>query len=341
MKWLSALQFQTLKHPEVLLLLIGVLLLFLAEITARPSGVLSISTGDTLAAIASRSKALLRHLPAVLRALALTFLVIAMARPLSGMRPRVESAEVRDIMLAVDVSGSMTAEDFVDASGTRRDRLFVTKAAVRDFLKNRKARADDRYGMDRAGLLLYASYAWIQTPLTLDYALLEHDLDKVYIDQRDEKHNRTAIGSAVGLAVSNLVKSPAESKVVVLLTDGINNYGELDPITAAELAKRFDIRVYTIGAGSPVRRSPILQDNPIDEDTMKRIADITGAKYYRATDLASLRQAYDEINALETTKVDLGEVYDYDEAFMPYAVLGGLLMFSSVFIRRAWLEAIP
>jgi Ca-activated chloride channel family protein len=212
---------------------------------------------------------------------------------------------------------------------------------VRDFIQNRKARPADRYGTDRIGLLLYASYAWIQTPLTLDYALLEHDLDQVVIDQRDEKHNRTAIGSAVGLAVRNLSKSAAESKVIVLLTDGINNHGALDPITAAEVAKRYGMRVYTIGAGSPVSRTGSARDNPIDEETMKRIAEITGAKYYRATDLATLREAYDEISALETTKVDLGEVYDYDEAFMPWAVAGSLALLASVLGRRAWFEAIP
>ena len=340
MNLFEPLYFNTLKHPQVLLLLIGVAVLFLAEILSKPAGVLRISTGDTLAGIRGRGRGLLRHVPTVLRAAALTFLVIALARPLSGMRPRVENAEVRDIMLAVDVSGSMTAEDFVE-EGKRRDRLYVTKAAVRDFIKNRKTRPTDRYGTDRVGLLLYASYGWIQTPLTLDYGLLEHDLDQVYIDQRDEKHNRTAIGSAIGLAVSNLHKSPAESKVIILLTDGINNHGSLDPITAAQFADRYGIRVYTIGAGSPVRRSAVGRDNPIDEETMKRIAATTGAKYYRATDLASLREAYDEINELETTEIDLGEVYDYDEAFLPYAVVGTAAMLVSAFTRRRWFEAIP
>lgn len=341
MSILEPLYFNTLKHPQVLLLLIGVALLFVAELTARPSGVLSISTGETLHQIRGRSRSLLRHIPAVLRALALAFLVVALARPLSGMRPRVESAEVRDILLAVDVSGSMTSEDFVDKGGKRRDRLYVTKAAVRDFINNRKAKSTDRYGTDRVGLLLYASYAWIQTPLTLDYRLLEHDLEKVYIDQRDDKHNRTAIGSAIGLAVSNLSKSPAKSKVIILLTDGINNHGSLDPITAAELAKRYDMRVYTIGAGSPARRSALGRNNPIDEESMKRIASTTGGKYYRATDLQSLHEAYEEINQLETTEIDLGEVYDYDEAFVPYAVVGAAAMLLSVFTRRRWFEAIP
>ena len=340
MSLLDPLYFNTLKQPEVLLLLIGVAILFVAEITARPSGVLTISTGETLRRIRGNGKKLLRHLPAILRAVALAFLVVALARPLSGMRPRVENAEVRDIMLAVDVSGSMTSEDFVE-DGKRRDRLYVTKAAVRDFINNRKARVTDRYGTDRVGLLLYASYAWIQTPLTLDYGLLEHDLKRVYIDQRDEKHNRTAIGSAIGLAVSNLSKSQAESKVIILLTDGINNHGSLDPITAAEIAKRYNMRIYTIGAGSPARRSAVGRDNPIDEDTMKRIASTTGGKYYRATDLESLREAYEEINELETTEVDLGEIYEYDEAFVPYAVVGAVAMLLSVFTRRRWFEAIP
>ena len=340
MSLLDPLYFNTLKQPEVLLLLIGVAILFVAEITARPSGVLTISTGETLRKIRGNGKKLLRHLPAILRAVALAFLVVALARPLSGMRPRVENAEVRDIMLAVDVSGSMTSEDFVE-DGKRRDRLYVTKAAVRDFINNRKARVTDRYGTDRVGLLLYASYAWIQTPLTLDYGLLEHDLKRVYIDQRDEKHNRTAIGSAIGLAVSNLSKSQAESKVIILLTDGINNHGSLDPITAAEIAKRYNMRIYTIGAGSPARRSAVGRDNPIDEDTMKRIASTTGGKYYRATDLESLREAYEEINELETTEVELGEIYEYDEAFVPYAVVGAVAMLLSVFMRRRWFEAIP
>ncbi len=340
MSVLGPLYFNTLKHPQALLLLIGVGLLLIAEIASRPSGILSISTGETLHQIRGHAKPLLRHLPAVLRALALTFLVIALARPLSGMRPRVENADVRDIILAVDVSGSMTSTDFL-VNGKRRDRLFVTKAAVRDFIDNRKAKSTDRYGTDRVGLLLYASYAWIQTPLTLDYGLLEHDLDRVYIDQRNDKHNRTAIGSAVGLAVSNLTRSPAESKIIILLTDGINNHGNLDPITAAELAKRYGMRVYTIGAGSPVRRSALGRDNPIDEEAMKQIARTTGGRYFRATDLQSLRRAYDEINQLETTEIDLGKVYDYDEAFVPYAVAGTLGMLLSVFTRRRWFEAIP
>jgi Ca-activated chloride channel homolog len=336
----SNLAIDTFNDPFLLLLIIPVLLLLAAEILSRPDGVLSVSTGDLMASLNPKMNTFLRRLPALLRAAGLILLVIALARPLTGMRPRVENAEVRDIMLAVDVSGSMTAP--ADIIGNRRlDRLDVTKLAVNDFISNRKRRESDRFGTDRVGLTLYASYAWIQTPLTLDYGLLEYDLANVFIDQHNEKHNRTAIGSAIGLAISNLSKSEAESKVIVLMTDGINNAGKLDPITAAQLAADFDIRVYTIGAGSPDSRFFAAMANPIDETALRRIAEITGGKYYRATDLQSLQEAYREINELETTEIETGEVFDYDEGFLPYAVLGTCLIGASLYSRRKWFEAIP
>jgi Ca-activated chloride channel family protein len=336
---LSMFDIDTFKNPEALWLLIPVALLLIAELFARPHGVVSVSTGELLAEIHAEGAEWVRKIPTIMRTLGLVLLVIAIARPLNGMRPRIESAEVRDIVLAVDVSGSMTANDF-EIEGRLRDRLFVTKLAVRDFIESRKADVEDRFGLDRVGLLLYASYAWIQTPLTLDYGLLEHDLAKVSINQNNEKHNRTAIGSAIGLSLSNLLKSEAESKVIILLTDGINNAGELDPITAANLANDYGIRVYTIGAGA-TSRNALGGQNPIDEDAMKEIAEITGGKYYRATDLETLQQAYQEINELETTEIELGEVFDYDEGFMPWAVLGTFFVLTSVLSRRKWFEAIP
>lgn len=327
------------KNPEALWLLIPVVVLLVGEWIARPHGVVNVSTGEVLAEIHAARAEWMRKIPVVLRTLGLILLILAFARPLSGMRPRVESAEVRDIVLAVDVSGSMTANDF-EVNGKLRDRLFVTKAAVMDFIESRKAESNNQFGMDRVGLLLYASYAWIQTPLTLDYNLLQTDLFNVVINQNDEKHNRTAIGSAIGLALSNLLKSEAESKVIILLTDGINNAGELDPITAANLAKDYGIRVYTIGAGATARNA-FGGQNPIDEAAMQEIAEITGAKYYRATDLLTMQQAYQEINELETTEIELGEVFDYDEGFVPFAILGTALVVMSILSRRKWFEAIP
>lgn len=335
----SILDIDSFKNAAFLYLLIPTVLLLVAEWFGRPHGVVRISTGTEIGNLPGARHVPFRRVPMILRALGLALLIIAIARPLNGMRPRVESAEVRDIMLAVDVSGSMTANDF-RIGDKPRDRLYVTKLAVLDFIESRKAEEEDRFGLDRVGLLLYASYAWIQTPLTLDYALLEHDLANVVIDQNHEKHNRTAIGSAVGLSLSNLLKSEAESKVIILLTDGINNAGEIDPITAANLAKDYGMRVYTIGAGATSKNN-FSGQNPIDEETLQEIASITGAKYYRATDLRTLQEAYREINELETTIVELGQVYDYDEGFMPFAVLGTGLVLTSVMTRRKWFEAIP
>jgi Ca-activated chloride channel family protein len=199
--------------------------------------------------------------------------------------------------------------------------------------------------------VLYAGYAWTQTPLTLDYAILERDLQAARIAAGDPDKEGTAIGSALGLAVSKLKDSEAESKVVVLLTDGRNNKGSLDPITAAQIARDFGIRVYTIGAGSEgmvlvpqrtlfgtrLRRARL----PVDEATLKRIAEVADGRFYRATDAEGLKHAYAEINELEKTEVEVSGYYDYDEAFMPWAVLGGLLLAGSVFSRRYWFEPIP
>ncbi|MFO7975306.1 MAG: VWA domain-containing protein, partial [Candidatus Hydrogenedentota bacterium] len=259
-------------------------------------------------------------------------------------------ADVVDIMLCVDVSGSMAAQDF-ETRGARRNRLEVTKEAVRDFIASRKHKPQDRYGLDRLGLILYAGYAWTQCPLTLDYGVLERELDLAAIDERDPRKQGTAIGSAIGLAVSRLRKSEADTKVIILLTDGLNNAGELNPITAANLANEYNTRIYTIGAGSQEevlvpRRSlwgnvMMPAQMPIDEDTLQKITDITGGRFYRATDTKSLVGAYEEINQLEATEIEIGDYYEYEEGFFPYAVLGGLLMLAAVFMRRMWFEPIP
>lgn len=351
MSWLGPFYFDLLTHPWMLLLLIVVAILFVAELTARPHGAISVSTGDAMERARGSMRGMLRHLPAVLRAIALTLLVVALARPLNGMRPRVERAEVVDIILCMDASGSMTSTDFV-VGGAPRDRLFVVKGAIRDFVKTRKLNNEDRFGMDRLGLVLYSMHAWMQCPLTLDYDVLLRELDTIAIDKNDEKSHRTAIGSGLGLSISRLNKTEAKSKVIILLTDGINNFGSLDPITAAQLAEDYGIRVYTIGAGSPEGgmisqptwlgpRLTARATNPIDEESLRRIAEITGGKYYRATDTESLLEAYREINELETTEVDIGDAYDYEDGFMAYALTGGALMALSVFSRRRWFEAIP
>lgn len=350
MNRLGPFYFDTLMDPLALVLWSAVAVVFVAEILARAPGTVNVSTGETLARVHRGRRELTRRVPALLRALGLCLLVLALARPITGFQLRKDRENVIDIMLCVDVSGSMRSMDFV-ANGERRDRLYVTKQAVRDFLNNRKSRTTDRYGMDRVGLVLYATYAWTACPLTLDYGLLENELEKAEINERDPKRQRTAIGSAVGLAVSRLRKSEAQSKVVILLTDGLNNSGELDPITAAQLAKEFGIRIYTIGAGSvegglvPTQTlfGPSLMptSDGIDEDALKRIAEVTGGKYYRATDMETLEEAYNEISQLEVTEIELGDYYEHKDGFVPYAGIGTALLLLSAFTRRLWYEPIP
>jgi Ca-activated chloride channel family protein len=338
-------------HPWVLLLLAAVPVVLLAELFAGAPGALRVSTGETLARIAGRYGGWRRGIPPVLRALGLALLIVALARPIHGLQPRRDLAEVIDIMLCVDVSASMTAQDF-EVGGRRVDRLYVTKRAVEDFIESRKTRADDRYGVDRVGLVLYAAYAWTQTPLTRDYGLLEKDIREASIDERDPSRQRTAIGSAIGLAVSKLRKSEAVSKVIILLTDGRNNAGEIDPITAAQVAEEYGIRIYTIGAGTKgettVRRNDIFGITlqmptrlPIDEDTLREIADRTNGQYFRATDTESLRAAYAEINEMERTEIEVDDYYEHEEGFVPWAVAGGLALAVSIFSRRLWFEPIP
>ncbi|MFA6241657.1 MAG: VWA domain-containing protein [Candidatus Hydrogenedentales bacterium] len=351
MRLFEAYMFHGLMNPMALILLAGVALLCAIELAAHAPGAVSLSTGESLKRVSGGTRVMLRRLPAILRALALCLLVVALARPIKGLAVQKDSADIVDIMLCVDVSGSMRVSDFV-LQGQSLNRLDVTKQAVRDFIESRKNVPTDRYGLDRLGLILYAGYAWTQTPLTLDYEILKRDLERAQIEGSGQtKKNGTAIGSAIGLGVNKLRKSEAKAKIIILLTDGRNNAGELDPITAAQLAKEYGVRIYTIAAGStddvlvPVEgifgTSVQTARLPIDEESLRRIAEMSGGKFYRATDVESLKGAYDEINALETTKVDLGDYYEYKDAFMPWAVAGTLVMLMSVFGRRLWFEPRP
>mgnify|MGYP005839129869 CR=1 FL=1 len=350
MRFLSVFQFEQLMHPGFLAMLPGVIVLCLSECVKHAPGTLAISTGESLARVHQGKRVRLQAIPAVLRAVGLALLIVALARPLGGLRPRVRESDIIDVMLCVDVSGSMRAIDFVE-SGQPRDRLYVTKLALQDFINSRKVRPEDRYGVDRVGLILYAGYAWTQCPLTLDYGILEKEIERAEIDYQNPAKNGTAIGSAIGLGVSRLAKSEAKSKILVLLTDGRNNRGELDPLTAAQIARDYGIRIYTIGAGSkgevlvPVdtplgerfRRYLI----PIDEELLTKIAETTGGRYYRAADTAALKSAYAEINELEKTTIELGEEYDYEEAFAPWAISGSVILALSVFSRRIWFDPVP
>ncbi len=253
----------------------------------------------------------------VLRLLALAFLFIAMARPQSGTEQREVDAEGVDIMMALDVSGSMRAEDFKP-----NNRLFVAKEEIGKFI--------DRRTNDRIGLVVFAKYSFTQCPLTLDYGIVKEFLEQVDFDIIDG--TATAIGMALANSVNRLKDSEAKSKLIILLTDGVNNAGEIDPLTAANVAKTMGVKIYTIGAGKPGNAMyPVqtifgtryqYQPNEIDEKSLTEIAERTGGKYFRARSEIELEQIYTEIDELEKTKIHVHEYTQYQELFFKIDIIG-------------------
>lgn len=344
MNWLARLLSSPgFSKPEAFWLLLPVLALLVWECLPAAPGVIRISTGERIRSLYRYRSGIASRLPAVGRALGLALLTIALAGPLEGWKLNKERAGIIDIMLCLDVSGSMRETDFV-VSGRPRDRLYVAREAARNFIDSRREGLDTRYGLDRVGLILFAGLAWTQCPLTLDYEVLEHELDQAEI--ADERKQGTAIGSALGLAVRRLSKSEAKSKVVILLTDGQNNRGELDPITAARLAKDYGIRVYTIGAGSEEEQVVgqgffTRRTEAIDGEMLGSIASMTGGKYYIASDTKALMRAYDEISEMETTEVEIGDYKAAKEIYLPFLLAGALVLLLSGLARRQWFEQIP
>ncbi|GAX61044.1 uncharacterized protein SCALIN_C17_0077 [Candidatus Scalindua japonica] len=252
-------------------------------------------------------------------------LVVALARPQSGKAHSKVTTEGIDIILALDVSGSMLAEDF-NLDNKRRNRLYVAKEVVKDFIEWREN--------DRIGMVVFGGASYTQCPLTLDYDVLLQFLEKVEIGMVEDG---TAIGSAIGVCVSRLKSSKAKSKVVILLTDGRNNAGGIDPLTAAELAKTFGMKIYTVGAGTK-GLAPYPSKNlfglktyrsiqiDIDDEGLTEIAKITGGKYFRATDTASLKEVYKQIDNLEKTKMEEAKYTEFSELFM-YLLIPALGIF--------------
>lgn len=243
-----------------------------------------------------RRPPMLRHGGWVLRSLTMLVVIVALARPQLGERQGKRTSEGVDIMLAVDTSGSMRARDF-EVRGQRPDRLEVIKAVLADFIGSRP---DDRIGM-----VVFGSEAFTQAPLTLDHDVLQKFLEKVEIGMAGDG---TAIGDGLATAVKRLKDTPGKSHIVVLLTDGANNAGRIDPIASAQAAKALGIRVHTIGVGSE-GVVPIVQDGrvfhikaDIDEKTLKAIADETGGVYRRAMDTDALINVYREIDKLEKNR---------------------------------------
>ena len=277
----------------------------------------------------------LRHLPFVLRAAAFALIVVALARPQDVEQNVRTNTEGIDIMLAIDVSGSMLARDF------KPDRITAAKEVAGSFIA-------DRYG-DRIGLVAFAGEAFTQSPLTTDQSTLQTLLARIRSGLIEDG---TAIGNGLATAVNRLRESEAKSKVIILLTDGVNNRGEIAPLTAAEIAKAQGIRVYTIGVGTEgMAPYPAIdmfgnitfinQKVEIDEKTLTAISDMTGGKYFRATDKAKLKAIYDEINQLEKSKVEVTEHVSYHELYLVWVLAALGLLLAEFLLSNLVLKRIP
>jgi len=280
-----------------------------------------------------------RHLLVVFRVAGILLLTAALARPQAGEKETEIRSEGVDIVLCLDTSGSMQALDF-HLGGKRVDRLAVVKKVVRDFIERRK---DDRIGM-----VIFGAEAFTQCPLTMDYGLLLSLLDRLEIGMAGDA---TAVGSALATSVKRIKDVPAASKVIILLTDGRNNAGKISPITAAEIAKAAQCKVYTIGVGVE-GKSPFLvqtlfgqdfvyQQVDLDEPTLREIARITGGEYFRATDTASLETIYDQIDRMEKTEAKVKEYMEYEELFHRFAIPGLLLLLAEFVLVNTRFRKIP
>jgi Ca-activated chloride channel family protein len=328
-----------LHDPWVLLLL-----LLLPWILRRPPRLDASTIRFPLAAVAAAvgpgRRARWQALLPLVRAAAFVLLVVALARPQIGQGATRFRTEGIDIVLAVDVSGSMLAEDFT-VDGRRANRLDAVKSVVGKFLQRRPS--------DRVGLVLFAARPYTQCPMTLDHGWLQQTLQRAEVGMIEDG---TAVGSALATAVSRLEASEARSKIVILLTDGQSNAGKVTPLTAAEAAKTLGYRVYTIGAGTrglapyPVTDMfgnrvyrPVPVD--IDEETLRRIAETTGGRYFRATDTPSLEQIYAEIDELERSPHEGLQFIDYKELYVWLALPALLLLAAEALLAETWLRVLP
>ena len=277
----------------------------------------------------------LRHLPFALRAAAFALLVVALARPQDVEQNVRTNTEGIDIMLAIDVSGSMLARDF------KPDRITAAKEVAGSFIA-------DRYG-DRIGLVAFAGEAFTQSPLTTDQSTLQTLLARIRSGLIEDG---TAIGNGLATAINRLRESDTKSKVIILLTDGVNNRGEIAPLTAAEIAKAQGIRVYTIGVGTEgMAPYPAIdmfgnitfvnQKVEIDEKTLTAISDMTGGRYFRATDKEKLKAVYDEINQLEKSKVEVTEHVSYHELYLAWVLAALGLLLAEFLLANLVLKRIP
>lgn len=318
MNWIRGIEFA---HPGFfwLLLIIPLMVAYYFWRNQQLQGTLGLSTTKSFAAVKSKLP-VFRHTGIVLRCLAFIALILALARPQSALSWQDETTEGIDIMIASDVSGSMLAEDF------KPNRLDAGKNIAINFIKARPN--------DRIGLVIFSGESFTQCPLTIDHDVLVN----LFADIKNGMINDgTAIGMGLATAVNRLKDSEAKSKVIILLTDGVNNVGSIPPITAAQIAKQFGVRVYTVGIGTNGSAPYPFKDQfgnthyqmvpvDVDENTLIKIADITGGKYFRARNNNELTQIYEQIDKLEKVKIAVTQYHKKTERYLPFAMIALFLL---------------
>ena len=299
----------------------------------KQTAAVKISTTAGLSKIRSW-KNTFQNLPFILRLMTISCIIIALARPQVKFEEQQSEGEGVDIILSIDVSGSMTAQDF------RPNRMEAAKKVAEDFVNERPN--------DRIGIVIFSGESFTQCPLTTDHSVLINQIEQI---RNGLLEDGTAIGSGLATSVDRLRNSKAKSKVVILLTDGVNNGGLIDPATALEIAKTFKVKVYTIGVGTdgyaptPVSTplGIVMQNEKvaIDEKLLKNIADQTGGKYFRATDNKSLQSIYAEIDHLEKSKVEITTLHRYTEKFYPLIFAAMALLLLETILRFTIFRKFP
>jgi Ca-activated chloride channel family protein len=323
-------------HPYLLwlLLLLPILVIYRSIKKTKKSSPLILSSLEGLPKKNGQGKA--RFLPVLfgLRLLSIGCIIVALARPQTYNVNETVNSEGIDIALSIDISGSMLAQDL------KPNRIEATKKVAQEFVNARLT--------DRIGLVIFSGESFTLAPLTTDKNILLQQLKNTQVGQLKDG---TAIGMGLGTAVSRMRESQAKSKIVILLTDGENNVSEpIGPVTALEIAKTYQVKVYTIGVGTIGKALAPDQDPfgnivmvekevKIDEPLLKKIASETGGKYFRATNTNALRQIYQEIDKLERTEVDIDSFRRYSEKFFPWALLGILFLFLEILLRYTWLRS--
>jgi len=295
---------------------------------------ITISTLEAFGTVKTSFRNILKHILFAFRILSIAFIIIALARPQSTNSWQNVTTEGIDIIISMDISGSMLARDF------KPDRLEAGKNIAAEFINSRPN--------DRIGLVVFSGESYTQCPLTTDHAVLINLFKSIKFGLINDG---TALGDGIATSINRLKNSNAKSKTIILLTDGVNNAGSVAPVTAAEIAKTFGIRIYTIGVGSlgqapyPVQTqfgTQIQMINvEIDEPVLKQIAEMTDGKYFRATNNEKLREIYKEIDKMEKTKIAVKEYKKHKDEFMPFVLIAALLFFAELLLKFLFLKKLP